>query len=138
MNIKNEKTIFFTSLLIFMISLSGCGSSDDGPIVLGNQTYTLTWDKPTQYEDGTTLPVEELTHYRIYYGTDSSSWDNMIEIDAQVYSTSYPIEENSIILESNTNYYLAMTAVNNQGIESQLSEILSFPAETSALPNGSF
>ena len=40
-------------------------------IIDGEATVTLTWEPPTEYENGDPLPPEDIAGYVIYYGTES-------------------------------------------------------------------
>lgn len=110
--------------LIFIL-LPACGGGGGGSGG-GEDSATLTWIPPTQNNDDTPLNSSDIASYRIYYGEDQSSLIDFIEIDATVYPDSYTINYNAADIPNNTTYYLAMTTVNTQGIESVLSNIISF------------
>lgn len=81
-------------------------------------SYTVSWIPPTENEDGTHLT--DLAGYRIYYGTSPGKYSETIEV-ASAGLTSYVIDD----LTPGT-YYLAMTSVNSQEIESQKTPELEF------------
>lgn len=82
------------------------------------RTFTLTWTSPTQNEDGS--PLTDLQGYYIYVGQSP-------EALLPLYYTVVP----SIVL-GNTGFgprYFAVSAVNTNGVESALTEVLSEPVE---------
>jgi hypothetical protein len=81
-------------------------------------SYTVSWIAPTENEDGT--PLTDLAGYRIYYGTSSGNYSETIAIDSAGV-TSYMIEN----LTSGT-YYLVMTSINSQDMESKETPELEF------------
>lgn len=85
------------------------------PPTVGNAS--LSWVPPTENVDGTALV--DLSGYRIYYGTNSSSLDRVITING-VGTTRYVVDN----LTSGT-YYFGIRAVNSAGVESALSGIAS-------------
>ena len=80
-------------------------------IALGS--VTLSWSAPTQNADGSTLT--DLAGYKIYYGTNSGSYDQHVRIDNPSITT-YVVEE-----LSPATYYFAATSFNNSGVESEYS-----------------
>lgn len=79
----------------------------------GSGAITLSWQPPTQNEDGT--PLTDLVGYNVYYGTVSGQYSESVEIEQSGIVT-YVIEN----LSPNT-YYLVSTAVNSDGVESDYS-----------------
>lgn len=73
----------------------------------------LQWTPPEQREDGS--PVGSLSGYSIYYGNQSGTYDHIVNI-ANPGVTSYLIEG----LGEGT-WYFAMTAVTDDGLESDFS-----------------
>lgn len=76
---------------------------------------TLSWNPPTTYTDGS--PLNDLSAYRIYYGTSAGNYPNQIEIDNPGLTT-YVVEN----LPPAT-YYFVSTAINSSGIESGYSNM---------------
>ena len=79
-------------------------------------SVTLSWTPPTQNTDGTTLM--DLAGYRIYYGTAQGNYPNSIVLDNQPGISTYVVEN----LTPGT-YYFVSTAVNDQGMESNYSNV---------------
>jgi hypothetical protein len=82
-----------------------------------NGSATLSWIAPTQNTNGSALT--NLTGYRIYYGTNSSSLSQSVTIST-VGTTTYMIGG----LGSGT-WYFAIRAYNASGVESDLSNLAS-------------
>jgi len=80
---------------------------------IGMGTATLTWTAPTQRTDGS--PLTDLTGYRVYWGTESRTYEHSAEIDNPTVTT-YVINN----LGSGTHYF-ATTAVSADGLESEYS-----------------
>lgn len=76
-------------------------------------SITLSWTAPTQNEDGSALT--DLAAYKFYYGTSPGSYSNQVRVNSPGITT--------YVLENLTpaTYYIAATAINASGIESQLS-----------------
>ena len=55
-----------TCLLAAALSVCACACERETEA----QGVTLTWMPPTEFEDGSTLPPESLSEYRIYVGDD--------------------------------------------------------------------
>ena len=79
------------------------------------KSVTLNWTPPTKNTDGSSL--NDLTGYRIYYGTSQGNYPNRIVINNAGVS-SYVVEN----LSPGT-YYFVSTAVNSQGVESDYSNV---------------
>jgi hypothetical protein len=86
----------------FAVTVTSGGSSTTG-------SATLVWQAPSANTDGS--PLENLTGYRIHYGTESGNYSETVSVDT-VGLTSYVVEN----LEPGT-YYFTITAVAN-GVES--------------------
>lgn len=73
----------------------------------------LDWTPPTEREDSS--PLDGLSGYRIYYGTQSGVYENREDVNNGGL-TSYVLEN----LDIGT-WYIAITAIDNNGVESDLS-----------------
>jgi hypothetical protein len=76
----------------------------------GSASYTVSWTPPTQNEDGT--PLTDLAGYRIYYGMVAGDYTETVKLD-QPGMTSYVVDN-----LAPGKYYLVMTSVNSQAMES--------------------
>lgn len=81
----------------------------------------LSWMPPTEYEDSSYLG--DLAGYVIYSGPTHKELSPRETLDNSGL-TSFVVEP----LESDERYF-AITAVNSQGVESELSEVVQAPAE---------
>jgi hypothetical protein len=118
------RALIISSAILF---LSTCGGSGSGSA--SNSSLVLSWTPPSQNNDGSPLAVNELANYRIYYGINQSSLNDFIEIEPSQNMSSYIINNNTIGLLNNTNYFLAMTTVDNQGRESIFSKVINFNSQ---------
>lgn len=88
---------------------------------------TLTWNSPTQNEDGS--PLEDLGGYILYFGTSSGTYTQSIDVNNV---TTYQLTG----LSDGTTYYFAITAYDTSGNESTYSNELAMttpaPADTTA------
>jgi len=105
---------------VFNLSCSGAGgtasySLDIQVLVSNNGTALISWTPPTENTDNS--PLNDLTGYKIYYGTSPGDYTNTINIDNPGL-TSYLVED----LAANTTWYFVMTAFNANNIESAYSE----------------
>jgi hypothetical protein len=80
---------------------------------LANGTATVAWTPPTERSDGTALT--DLAGYRIYYGSSSNSFENVIEVN-NVGVTTFVVDN----LPTGT-WYFAVSARDSSGAESGLS-----------------
>lgn len=88
----------------------------------GAASYTVSWDPPTENEDGT--PLTDLAGYRIYYGMISGEYTETIVVD-QPGLTSYVVDN---LVPGK--YFLVMTAVNGEAMESRHSGELALEPST--------
>lgn len=84
----------------------------------GTNSFTLSWMAPTQNEDGSALT--DLAGYRIYYGTTTANYSEEISLTSPGAST-YVIEN---LVPGK--YFLVMTSVNSDGLESKYTPELAF------------
>jgi hypothetical protein len=82
-----------------------------------NGSATISWTPPTQNTDGSTLT--DLAGYRLYYGTNSASLSQSVQI-ANPGASSYMVGN-----LSPATWYFALKAYNNSGSESDLSGVAS-------------
>ncbi len=89
----------------------------------GSYRVQLMWTAPSTRADGSPLPLSELSGYRIYYlleGTDPSN-DSKVSVSGGS-STSL-----NLTLTAAGAYTFAITAVDQNGLESSLSNAVSVP-----------
>lgn len=96
------------TLAAFAITVSASGGSSGAA--------TLSWTPPTRNTDGSSLT--NLSGYRIYYGTSSTSLTKTISVNAGM--TTYMITD-----LAPATYYFAISAVNSSGAESTRSAVAS-------------
>ncbi len=82
-----------------------------------NGSATLSWSPPTARTDGSQL--SNLAGYKVYYGTSSGSYPNMIRIDNPGLTT-YVVEN-----LAPATYYFVMTAFDDVGSESAQTGVVS-------------
>lgn len=87
----------------------------------------LTGDVPTQREDGSPLPVSEISGYQIIYGDTPDGLN-------QTYTITTPDKVEATIEDFDPGtYYFAVATVDSDGIRGNFSEVIS--AVVPALPN---
>jgi len=79
-------------------------------------SVTLSWIAPTENEDNS--PLTDLAGYVIHYGTHAGQYSNTIYLDDPE-TTGYKFEN----LSPGT-YYFAVAAINTDGAESTLSDMI--------------
>jgi len=107
--------IYLLLLALAFLTLSSCGNGGGGTSTQeegGPGTATLSWDAPTTNADGT--PLDDLVGYKIYYGTSSGNYTESIDVGNV---TNYQVKD----LLSGTKYYVAVTAYDATGKESDFS-----------------
>jgi hypothetical protein len=77
------------------------------------KSVSLVWDENTE---------PDLAGYKIYYGLSSGDYDNSVDVGNQTTCT-------LTNLEGDTTYYIAATAYNTQGMESDFSNEVTFIAQ---------
>jgi len=93
-------------------------STDTGTDLVSPSTFGalgLTWTSPELREDGTVLINNEISGYRIYYGTTAGDYQYQVDVDSG--SNSAQVSA----IPSGT-YYAVVTAVDTDGRESLYSE----------------
>ncbi|MEI6166081.1 MAG: fibronectin type III domain-containing protein [bacterium] len=84
----------------------------------------LAWDAAANASDGS--PVADVAGYRLYYGTTSGGYSNMIPAGLSLTAT-------ATNLQAGTPYYFAVAAYNAAGVESSLSAELTWTSPLSNL-----
>ena len=100
--------------LALLSSLASCSGGDGGTVDLAFGDLNLSWQAPTEREDGTPIvdPSTEIAGFRVYYGTASGDYQRQVEVDdsaatqAQVFTIPTGI------------YYVVVTAIDMDGRES--------------------
>ena len=106
---KKQHKLFYVGLISLLLLLLDCS-------VLLAGSATLSWDAPTTNSDGT--PLTDLAGYKIYYGTDSANYTEIIDTGN---TTSYQVNN----LTDGLTYYFAVTAYDTSGNESAFSNEVS-------------
>lgn len=117
-------TLFWSVLIATLIS-SCTGSSNDSNnhnlpddyYVTGTGTATLSWEAPIENTDNTML--NDLSGYVVYFGPASGTLAYSVNV-TNPNEITYIVEN----LRVNTRYMFAMTAINSNGVESNLSNIV--------------
>ncbi len=101
-------------------------NTNTNPNTLNNNSVTLSWTEPTVYIDGSALTPGAIKKYRIYLSSDQSTFSSYIEIESATNPNSYTIDYQSNQITDTSTVFIAMTAVDDNGIESDFSEIIDF------------
>jgi hypothetical protein len=118
----NKKAGFVLLVSLIITSLFGCGggSSNLDASTSSNQSategvvLTLAWDAPTTNTDGSSLnPATDLSLYKIYYGTASLTYSQVVSV-ANPGTTTI---SKTLNLSPGT-YYFSVTTVDTSGQES--------------------
>ena len=104
----------FVSLSLYSCGGGGGGGSSTSSNSPGNSA-TLTWDAPTTNADGT--PLTDLAGYKIYYGTTSGNYTEVIDVGNVTTSKVEGLNPGT--------YYFAVTAYKNSRNESGYSNEVS-------------
>lgn len=118
--IKKASYVLLASLMI--ASLFGCGGggsadTNGGQTATSEVALTLAWDAPTTNTDGSSLnPVTDISLYKIYYGTTSLTYTQVVNITNPGTTTI----SQTLNLSPGT-YYFAVTTVDASGQESDYS-----------------
>jgi hypothetical protein len=119
----NKKAGFVLLASLIIISLFGCGGGGGSANLNastssnGDRTVTLAWDAPTTNADGSSLnPATDLSLYKIYYGTASLTYTQIVNVTNPGTTTI----SQTLNLSPGT-YYFAVTTVNTSGQESSYS-----------------
>jgi fibronectin type 3 domain-containing protein len=114
----NKNAVFVLLASLIITSLFGCGGGGGSASSNGTQTVlTLAWDAPTTKTDGSNLnPATDLSLYKIYYGTASLTYTQVVNVTNPGTTT---ISE-TLNLSPGT-YYFAVTTVDASGLESDFS-----------------
>ncbi len=86
----------------------GCGSLD----YPNCESATMTWTTPTQNTDGTDLPLSDISHFSIYFGTDPDEQSLYTKLARTINEWTIPN------LVGGHTYYLSVTCVSRSGVES--------------------
>ena len=92
------------------LNVTGMGPFEIEVVAIGNNSVTLSWQAPTENEDGS--PMLDLAGYRVRYGQQSKSYPNLIDINNPGIVT-FGVDS----LTPNT-YYFVISAYNLSGSES--------------------
>jgi len=119
----NKKTGFVLLTSLIIISLFGCGgggastSSNAAQTAPKEVALTLAWDAPTTNTDGSALdPATDLSLYKIYYGTASLTYTQVVNVT----NTGTTTILKTLNLSPGT-YYFVVTTVDISGQESSYS-----------------
>lgn len=103
-----------TSASLTIAKLDVTAASPGTPAATGSAT--LDWEAPTANADGT--PLTDLAGYKIRYGTNPGSLDQVIDVNNPGLTT-YVVED-----LAPATWYFAISSVNSEGVESQATGVV--------------
>ena len=119
--LKAKFRAVISSILIvsFAFLTSACSSGGDGSdagagaSTIANGVAELSWVAPAEREDNTPISLSEIDGYRIYYGNEEGSYENVIDVGNNW--------EHTVNGLSAGTYYFVVTTVDIDGRESAYS-----------------
>lgn len=99
------------------VGAASAAATPSAPTAVSGRSVALAWDVPTRTVDGATLG--DLTGYRIHFGTNANALVQAIEVQSAGANT-FTVQN----LPAGT-YYFAVRAITSNGVESELSNIIS-------------
>jgi hypothetical protein len=128
--IMSSKKIWMFSVIFLLSACGGGTQSTDVPT-------SISWTEPQENVDASELT--NLASYRFYYGSSPTTLSAITALDLPASSpnpvagatVTYVFPESDItimtpLVAKNMTHYFAMTAINSQGIESSLSDIVQY------------
>ncbi|MEW8506771.1 MAG: hypothetical protein AB2598_08680 [Candidatus Thiodiazotropha sp.] len=109
-----------TTVLLIMLTACGGGGGGGGsnePIT-DSAMKTLNWTPPSTRQDGKFLPLSSIAGYIIYFGTDETNLQQVVDIEDMTV-TSYTHEA-----PDSSGYYFGVTAYDYHGLESEMSNLV--------------
>ena len=100
-------------VLVVLLQLAACNS---GSGEVSSELVKLNWIAPSEREDGTPLSLSEIAGYRIYYGSSTGAYPNLIEM---MDGSAVEVNLNNL---SPGLYYFVITTLDTDGRESAFSE----------------
>lgn len=131
----NKLLIVLSSLMIISCgevdsknsSSTGGTGGGSSTIPVNNNVFSLSWTPPGMYENNDILsPVTDLSEYRIYYGDSANNVTQNVAIVAANKSSVSTAHLDAQIISTYATVSVAMTAVSKDGVESGLSQIVTF------------
>jgi len=121
-NMKNiyMENVFKAILLMLLVAgLFGCGgggggSSSGAPGSGSSKSVSISWEVPSTKMDGSTLTPDEIAGFKIYYGTESGTYTEVVDTG---FAQNYTIDN----LSAGATYYFAITCYDIHGNESGFS-----------------
>jgi len=111
------------ALCMLFLSVSGCDSADIVGAGLGGGVG-IRWEPPTQRQDGTDLPLNEIDGYRIYYSDTMGLYTQGNSIYVNGGSVTSATLPGGVQLDQA--YYIVMTTIDTDGRESVYSDPVQF------------
>lgn len=99
------------------VGAASASATPSAPTPVSGRSVALSWDVPTRTVDGATLA--DLAGYRIHFGTNANALVQAIEVQSSGANT-FTVQN----LPAGT-YYFAVRAITANGVESELSNIIS-------------
>ncbi len=126
---RHLRSAVLTSVLsIAPLALVGCGGGGGASTAsiappaqqqpVNSRSASLSWNLPSQRADGSDLELYEIDSFRIYHTTEDGSVETMYEVNGDV--TAYNLDN-----LANGKHIFAVSVVDSNGLESELSESVS-------------
>ncbi len=120
---------YFNGLLLLLLSLPL--SAQEAPLFEITGSVSLRWEAPTTNVDGT--PLTDLARYKIYWGTSSRNYSMTLDVDdpdSTNRSFAFPLDS-----EGQTEWHFSMTAIDEDGNESEYSNEVVKVIEVTVIDN---
>ncbi len=118
--------LLLIAVLMLASLLSGCQLQETSEStntaaqqsVATSDSVSLSWSAPSSRSDGNYLSVSDLAGYKVYMGSSESNMTQLVDLN-DYNITGYTVDN----LESGS-YYFAVTAYDNDGLESGFSQVI--------------
>ena len=89
---------------------------------------SISWIAPVEREDNTSFTENEISEFKVYYGTVSGDYQNNVTVKRANIDTATPLNL-TITLPTGFTYYFVVTTVDLDGRESTYSKEVSIPLD---------
>jgi hypothetical protein len=111
---------------VVTLLLSACGTDDgssnstktSSTTLPGSESVALSWVAPSSRSDGSVLALSELAGYRVYMGTSSTNLSPLYDVEDG------SVTEFTVVNLTSGSYYFAISALDMDGLESTLSQVV--------------